>query len=235
MNGPWWEGPLVGFDTETSGVDPESCRIVTACVVLDEPGREPKSWTWLLNPGVDIPEAATAVHGVTTEHARDHGMDAEQGVQQIINVLAGFDSRPLVVFNAAFDLTLLDRESRRHGFGAMWQHEAVIDPMVLDKQVDPYRKGKRTLSVTCEHYGVELGEAAHDASADALAAVGLARAIGRREPHPPADATVLHRGQVIWRAQQQSSLADYFRSVGKSADDVDGSWPVRPGREAVTR
>lgn len=234
MTAPWWEGPLVGFDTETSGVDVESDRIVTANVVLvagDDQVIE--SHEWLINPGVPIPAQATAVHGVTDERAQANGMTAAHGIQTLANTLRHVhEVAPIAGFNLAFDLTLLDRECRRYGIEPL-DPRPVIDGYVLDKQADPYRRGKRTLGATCEHYGVPLGDDAHDAAADALAAVRLARAIGRREPHPPADATVLHQGQIIWRRQQQQSLADYFRSVGKDASDVDGAWPVRPVREAV--
>jgi len=228
---PWWEGPLVGFDLETTGPDPETARIVTACVVRESPGQRPTVATWLADPGIDIPEGATAVHGITTERARQHGESAADVVAQLLAVLKA-EQDPLVAFNGAYDFTVLDREARRYGYVPL-APAAVIDPYVLDKQADTYRRGKRTLGVTCEHYGIPLGEDAHDAAADALAAVRLARAIGRREPHPPADAAVLHQGQIVWRRQQQEHLADHFRSVGKPADDVDGAWPVRPVREGV--
>lgn len=232
MIAPWWEGPLVGFDLETTGPDPETARIVTACVVREVPGQRPTSATWLADPGIEIPAEATAVHGITTEHARQHGAPAADVVAGLLAVLKA-ESDPLVAFNGSYDFTVLDREARRYGLDP-FEPFPVIDPFVLDKQADTYRRGKRTLGVTCEQYGIPLGDDAHNAAADALAAVQLARAIGAREPHPPADAQVLHQGQIVWRQQQQDHLADYFRSIGKSADDVDGAWPVRP-HAAVTR
>ena len=45
----------------------------------------------------------------------------------------------------------------------------VIDPFVIDKHIDPYRKGKRTLTAVCEHHGVKQTDA-HDATGDDLAA-----------------------------------------------------------------
>ena len=68
----WHDGPLVGFDTETTGVDVATDRIVTAAVVTrDATGTRAR--TWLIDPGVPIPPAATAVHGITTEQARTEG------------------------------------------------------------------------------------------------------------------------------------------------------------------
>ena len=54
----------------------------------------------------------------------------------------------------------------------------VIDPLVIDKAVDRYRKGKRTLEAAAAFYGVPLDDA-HDAGADAIAAGRVAQAIAR--------------------------------------------------------
>lgn len=231
MTAPWWEGPLVGFDTETSGVDVDEARIVTACIVLVEAdGAVVESTELLIDPGVEIPESATAIHGVTTARARAEGVPAAAGVALIARTLAAYQAEgiPLVGFNVSFDLTLLDRECRRHGMEP-FVPALVCDGYVLDKQLDRYRKGKRTLTAACEHYGVDLTNA-HDATADALAAVGLVRAMGRRAPFPTPQQ--LHAAQVGWRAEQCASLAAYFERKGEP-QDVRGEWPVLPVREAT--
>lgn len=227
MTAAWWDGPLVGFDLETTGVDPETARIVTACVLVHDPDHPTdivRSWDWLVNPGVPIPDEAAAVHGVTTERAVADGEDAASAVRSIITALYGF-SLPMVAFNAAYDFTVLDREARRHGIEPLVPHP-VLDPFVIDKQVDRYRRGKRTLGVTCQHYGVTL-DAAHTADADALAAVQLARAIPRLVSGSPAQADDLHRAQIGWRAEQSASLQDYLRRQDPTVV-VNGTWPVHP-------
>lgn len=231
MTAPWWDGPLIGFDLETTGVDPDTARIVTACVVCDAPGQDPSVATWLVDPEVEIPDEAAAVHGVTTERARSEGEDSATAVALILAVLKARlrDGHPVVAFNAAYDFTVLDREARRHGFGPLAPHP-VVDPFVLDKQADRYRRGKRTLTACAEHYAVQL-DAAHTADADALAAVHVARAIGRQH-QPPADAHALHAGQIQWRAQQSASLQDYLRRQDPDVV-VDPTWPVRPAHEAA--
>lgn len=225
MSAAWWEAPLVGFDLETTGPDPETALIVSACVVATIPYSTLWDRTWLIDPDVEIPAEATAVHGITTEQAHADGIPADVAVHEIITELAAAWARgiPLVAFNAAYDFTVLDREARRHGFDPLVP-AVVVDPYVLDKHLDPYRKGKRTLTAECAHYGVELTDA-HDAGADALAAVGLARAIGRRAPLPAPE--VLHAAQVRWRAEQCASLADYFARQGKP-QVVRGEWPILP-------
>lgn len=71
----WISGPLLAFDLETTGTDVETDRIVTAAVVrLEADGSVSAELTWLLDPGVAIPEQASAIHGISTERAREHGL-----------------------------------------------------------------------------------------------------------------------------------------------------------------
>ncbi|ARZ71076.1 DNA polymerase III subunit epsilon [Streptomyces albireticuli] len=48
----WFEGPLTAFDTETTGVDVERDRIVSAALVVQSAaGAQPITTRWLVNPG----------------------------------------------------------------------------------------------------------------------------------------------------------------------------------------
>ncbi|MDH6552601.1 DNA polymerase-3 subunit epsilon [Streptomyces sp. SAI-117] len=237
----WYEGPLAAFDTETTGVDVESDRIVSAAVVVqDAPGSRPRVTRWLVNPGVPVPEAATAVHGLTDEHLQRNGRWPAPVMYEIAEALAeqAAANRPLVVMNAPFDLTLLDRELRRHRASSLdrWLQAStlrVLDPRVLDRHLDRYRKGRRTLTDLCAHYEVPL-EGAHDAAADALAALDVVRALGRRfaarlERLSPAE---LHTLQATWHAAQARGLQAWFARSG-SYEIVDTSWPLRPDLPAA--
>ncbi|ARP69308.1 3'-5' exonuclease [Streptomyces pluripotens] len=232
----WYEGPLAAFDTETTGVDVEADRIVSAAVaVQDAPGSRPRITRWLVNPGVPVPEAATAVHGLTEEHLQRNGRWPAPVVYEIAEELArqAGMGRPLVVMNAPFDLTLLDRELRRHRASSLehWFEAAplrVLDPRVLDKHLDRYRKGRRTLTDLCAHYDVTLQDA-HDAAADALAALEVVRALSRRfatrlERLSPAE---LHSLQAGWHAAQARGLQAWFARSG-STEIVSTDWPLRP-------
>ncbi|MGW2959785.1 exonuclease domain-containing protein [Streptomyces sp. NPDC001220] len=232
----WYEGPLAAFDTETTGVDVETDRIVSAAVVVqDAPGTRPRVTRWLVNPGMPVPEAATAVHGLTDEHLQRNGRWPAPVMYEIAEELAEHAAmhRPLVVMNAPFDLTLLDRELRRHRASALdrWFETSpllVLDPRVLDKHLDRYRKGRRTLTDLCAHYEVTL-EGAHDAAADALASLDLIRALGRRfaarlERLSPAE---LHTLQTTWHAAQARGLQAWFARSG-TPETVNTYWPLRP-------
>ncbi|MFJ8210811.1 3'-5' exonuclease [Streptomyces sp. NPDC096033] len=232
----WLGGPLVAFDLETTGTDVETDRIVTAAVVrLDPDGSVAGERTWLLDPGVAIPEQASAIHGISTEHARAHGASAASAVEEIARAVAEALrlGTPLVVMNARYDLSLLDRECRRHGVASISERlggvpSPVIDPLVIDKHVDKYRKGKRALHALCEHYGVPLDDA-HDARADALAAARVVRRLGER--HRPVGLMPLpdlHELQVRAAAEQSVSLQAYLRRTADPAAVVEPAWPLIP-------
>jgi len=233
---PWHLGMICAFDTETTGTDPESDRLVTACLAwVDGSGKtEPRIREWLAWPEVEIPQAATDVHGITTAHAREHGLPSAQVAGEVADSLLESAARgvTIVAFNAAFDLTLLDRETRRHGLGPLGPgleaaKALVVDPFVLDKALEPYRKGKRTLADVAAHYSVRQ-ENAHNATGDAIAAARIAWKIAVLYPHiARMPATELHAYQVEARRKQADSFRDYLRRQGKN-EPVDGSWPLRP-------
>lgn len=232
----WYDGPLASFDTETTGVDVEHDRIVSGALVeQDAPGAEPRVLRWLVDPGVPVPEGARAIHGLSDAFLRRHGRRPGPVVEEMAQALAGRAARavPLVVMNAPFDLTLLDRELKRHRGGTLHGRLdgaalCVLDPRVLDKALDRYRKGRRTLTDLCAHYGVELADA-HDAAADATASLELARAIGRRFAERLAELgpAELHERQTAWHAGQARGLQAYFARNG-TPERCDPSWPLRP-------
>jgi DNA polymerase III subunit epsilon len=232
----WYRERLVGFDLETTGTDVETDRIVTAAlVVLESDGRVAQERTWLLDPGVAIPEEATAIHGISTERARAHGAPAAAAVAEIVEALVGLvrTGAPLAVMNARYDLSLLDRECRRHRIAPLSERSAVrgfpvVDPLVLDKHVDRYRKGRRTLQALCAHYGVPL-DSAHDARSDAVAATRVARRIGEGHPAVGAVSPVeLTELQVRAAAEQSASLQEFLRRTSDPRARVEGAWPVIP-------
>lgn len=227
---PLWAENLAVFDTETTGVDPSSARIVSSSIaLLGNGGEVVERYDWLLDPGVEIPHAAAQVHGITTAVARASGVDAAVGVAQIVDRLRAMVERgfSVVVYNAPYDLTLLRAESARHGVAWPEGLAPIIDPLVIDKQVDRYRKGKRTLEVVARHYGVQLGSA-HDAGEDAIAAGRVAQAIARRFAQVlPAEAAELHEAQAGWAAAQAASFQEYMRRVRDPEFVAEGAWPIR--------
>lgn len=186
---------MCGFDLETTSADPEEARIVTSAVALVGGGEPNETFTQLVNPGVEIPAEATAMHGITTERAREEGTDAAEAIEALVERLTVIVARgvPLDVFNARYDFTVLDREARRHGVPPLSERQVtlrVIDPRVIDGHIERYRPGKRTLSATIAYYATGVGsavagkawgsgEGAHGADYDALAVARLAWVMGK--------------------------------------------------------
>ncbi|HXE43843.1 MAG TPA: exonuclease domain-containing protein [Conexibacter sp.] len=231
----WHQRRLAAFDLETTGIDSESDRIVTAAVSVVGDDRPAVFHAWLLDPGIPIPAGAAAVHGITTERARAEGRPPREAVEEIVAILAEQlrQGVPVVAFNARFDLTCLDREARRYGIAPLLERVGgpdgmlVVDPYVLDKQVDRFRKGKRTLGAVCAHYNVPLDEA-HASHADALAAARVAWRLGQAfEELRALDLATLHHEQISWAAEQAASLEDWLRRNGRD-ERIEQAWPIVP-------
>ncbi|WP_037908263.1 3'-5' exonuclease [Actinacidiphila yeochonensis] len=229
----WHEELLVGFDLETTGTDPRQSRIVTAAVTEVKAGEPVRHREWLADPGVPIPAEAVAIHGVSTERAAGQGRPAAEVVAEIADALRGYWAAgvPVVVYNAPFDLTLLDEELARYALPRLTAPGApagpVIDPLVIDRALDRYRRGKRTLEAACAVYGVVL-DGAHEAGADALAAVRVARALALRFPEAGgADLWELQERQRTWYAVWAEDFQGWLRRKGQADAVVDPTWPMR--------
>ena len=227
---PNWADAVGVFDLETTGIDTDTARIVSASVaVLDDCGMVVERKDWLLDPGVEIPAGASAVHGISTERARRYGRPAAEVVPEILAAIRSVERRgiPLVVYNAPYDLTLLHREANRHGHEPLDGSGHVIDPLVVDKALDRYRKGKRTLEVTAAVYGVDLTDA-HDAAADAIAAGRLAQAMASRYSEElGVELARLHAMQADWCREQAQRFEEYMRRTKDPSFTADPRWPRR--------
>lgn len=242
---PWWQRRMCTFDLETTSPLPEEARTVTAAIAYVGGGEETEAKTWLADPGVEIPAEATAIHGITTEYAREHGRPVAEVTAEVIAelMLAMQQRMALVIFNSRYDLTVEDRECRRYGLVLPdWSLLRVVDPSVLDKFLDQYRKSfpngehegaisTRKLEGMCGVYGATL-DGAHDATFDAIAAGRLAYAMGKRgvvvrrkrweqqqlQPQWLAvkdDLDALHDFQRELALAERERFAEYKRSIGE--------------------
>jgi len=231
----------LAFDTETTGPDPLNDRIVTAALVVRGGGRDDKAMSYLINPGMPIPAEATEVHGIDDAKAAQ-GANPKDALEDIAGHLTAAlrYGMPLIAFNLSFDWTILVRDLERNGLPPMSQRLSglrtlpLIDPHVIDKQVDKYVKGTgmRKLKPTAERYGVELADW-HTAEADALAALLIAEAQFAKHKYLAAMGPErLFTSQQKWRADQQAGLQQWFRTKateeqgGDPNKVIDGSWPL---------
>jgi DNA polymerase-3 subunit epsilon len=232
--GYWAMGEVIGFDFETTGVDRFNDVPVSFALVRVVQGELVSTTSGLVNPGREIPAGATRVHGITTERARDEGTPLRDALELISDAVVSASSRgvPLVGMKLDYDLTILDTQSRRLCGGGLLERGwrgPVLDAVVLDRHHDRYRKGSRTLSALCDHYGVQI-ENAHDAAADAIASVHVVIAqaecfkeLGETDPR------ALHEAQVAWHREWAEGYDDWRSGRGMAPmDPRDFIWPVAP-------
>ena len=226
------------WDVESTGVDIENDRIITCYAMIQSiTGEILKEKHWTIDPGVEVPEGASAVHGMSTEWVREHGRkDAGKAIREIGGFLddAQADGRPIVGYNSSFDLGILDRELRRHDAELLagWAlgSATFFDPLVYDRATDKYRKGGRKLMDVARHYGIEIDESRlHQAEYDVIVTARLAWVMLKRSKNTMPELQSL---QVVWKKSWAEGLTKYFEKEGKTEDDgspiiVDGSFPWR--------
>lgn len=227
---------LICLDTETDSTDVFNGHIVTAFLGgMNASGFFDQTRDWLIDFGGEIPAEAIAVHGITNERMRAEGRkDVARAIAEIADIIRQECVRgdiPLVAYNASFDCSLLQTELIRYGLPTLdFDAMTIVDPLIIDKAIDKYRRGSRRLVDTAAHYGIPVEANAHDASADSLMAGRVAL---RLLEHPTVRRTRdLQSAQRRWKAEQSRSLQAYFRSAkNKNGADptavVDPSWPIR--------
>lgn len=189
---PWWERGWLSIDLETTGTDPRTARIVElAALNIDAAGDlvtagAGASITTLVTPPPDLTAeewaGAEEVHGITLARARAEGRPLPAVILELGELLhrANRVRKPVVIYNARFDWTLLHAEAARtpHELPAA---VPLLDPYVLDRHVEPYRKGKRKLALVAAAHGLEVDEAAlHGAAADAHLSAGIMAALAHK-------------------------------------------------------
>lgn len=226
-NRPGWSKKLAVFDLETTGLDLRESRIVTACVaVIDANGNPTATTEWLVNPGVEIPEAAAAVHGISTAKAQAEGSEPAQSILEMVQLLSELSNdMPLVAFNAPFDFTILQSEARRYGIEPL-EPKPVVDPLVLDRAMVKFRSGKRTLAILCADYGVELIDA-HNSTADAVAAGRLAQRQAAKFDALNTTIEELHQSQVVWSDEQSKDFEAWFKKQNRPDYQAELGWPIK--------
>ncbi len=186
----WINGNLLGFDLETTGVDTARDRIVTASYEVRCGSEVLEQVTLLFNPGVEIPQSAIDVHGITNERAQAEGLDPWVGLEQLAAKLVSYlsEGAPLVGFNVQFDVTLLENELRRYGLPTVAERlggrfAPIVDPLVLDRELDRWRKGKRKLVDLLEVYGIAVDpDELHQSDVDVSMTLSLLQAMVRKYP-----------------------------------------------------
>lgn len=153
--------PIIFFDLETTGTDITKDRIVEICYIKVTPDGKEVEYTKRINPGMHIPETASAVHGIYDEDVKDCPMFKDVA-REIANEFEGCD---IAGFNSnRFDLPLLAEEFLRAQVDIDLTRMKAIDVQVLYHKREP-----RTLSAAYKFYCGKVLEDAHSALADTRA------------------------------------------------------------------
>lgn len=174
-NSPLYGLPLVVFDFETTGVDPQECRAVELAVVHVELGKgnEEVVYCERFNPEIPIPQEASQVHGIYTKDVED-SKRIRDCWQEILPL---FEGRVLAGYNLAYDWQILCNEYvRTYGLSKgsisspFGSNLYGICGYVIAKFLDTEAMGGgyHTLARVCERREIYL-ENAHSAYADTLA------------------------------------------------------------------
>jgi len=209
--------PLAVFDLETTGTTPHIDRIVEIAIVRILPDGRSETRSRRVNPGIPIPAAATAVHGI-----RDEDVAGELLFHQIaaglLEFLTGCD---LAGFNIVrFDVPLLRREFERAGMDFSLAGRRLIDAQKIFHMMEP-----RDLTAAHKFYCDEPLTGAHHAAADALAAYRVLLGQLRRYPSLPHSMEALHRlcnpvdnvdedGKLEW--QDEEAVFTFGKHRGES-------------------
>jgi DNA polymerase-3 subunit epsilon len=236
---PWIEGELLCFDLETTGVDRFRDVPVSMAFVRMRGGVTYEQTVRIVDPGRPIPEEATAVHGISTEQARREGMALHAAVEWATATLLDASGRgvPVVGVKLDYDLTIIDVLSRTFDGAGLWArgwNGPVLDALVLDRHLDRYRKGRRTLVDLCELYGVTI-ERAHSAECDAQAAAGVLLSMAARyEELAMASLHELHLGQIDYHREWFTSMNEWRLARGLAfLDPTESDWPLARERTAA--
>jgi DNA polymerase-3 subunit epsilon len=164
--------PLAALDLESTGVDPASDRVVEVAVLTLLPGGGQELYHRRVNPGVPIPAAATAVHGIADADVADAPPFAAIAAE-LFATLFGCDLAGFGI--VSFDLPLLAAEFARVGLPFRVAGRRVVDVLALYRRQYP-----RDLASAVREYLGRAHEGAHSAAADARAAAEvLDRQVGR--------------------------------------------------------
>ena len=160
--------PIIFFDLETTGTDISKDRIVEICYIKIFPDGREVEYTKRINPGMHIPEVASAVHGIYDEDVKNCPLFKDVA-KEIANEFAGCD---VAGFNSnRFDLPLLAEEFLRAQVDIDLSRLDAIDVQVLYHKREP-----RTLTAAYKFYCGKNLEDAHSALADTRATYEVLKA-----------------------------------------------------------
>lgn len=153
--------PLAIIDLETTGTNVATDRIIEIAIIKVMPDRSVLRKVKRINPGMPIPAATTAIHGITDEDVKDAPF-----FKQVANEMRQFlEHCDIAGYNSnRFDIPMLVEEFLRADLTFDISNRRFVDVQKIFHLME-----KRTLSAAYKFYCDKDLENAHSAEADALA------------------------------------------------------------------
>jgi DNA polymerase-3 subunit epsilon len=210
----WHSMTWLCIDSETTGLDPKSDRLVELAAVEFRQGEVGRRMGMLLNPGMPIPAGASAVHGISDADVADCPPFAEVAERFLDHVSK---AEVLVGYNWPFDAAFLETAC-----GARWTEaiagKPIIDALVLVRfdEVGRFWKGpgRHKLDAVAERLGVPREGKAHRASSDCVL---TCRVLWQLREHLPEDA---HQAAALIGSARDQQDRDF--QAWRKAKDADG-------------
>ncbi|MEA2011583.1 MAG: 3'-5' exonuclease [Verrucomicrobiota bacterium] len=159
------EKPIVFFDLETTGINPQNDRIVEMTYIKVFPDGSRKELSELINPQISIPQESTEIHGISNDDVAS-APSFKEAAQKTLDFLSGCD---LGGYNCIrFDIPMLLEEFSRCDIKFNPK-----DYRVIDAQIIFHKKESRTLSAALKFYCGQEHEGAHGAKADVEATIDV--------------------------------------------------------------
>ena len=193
------ERPLAVIDLESTGLRPETARIVRVSILLVTEDGAQTLRSELVNPGLPVPPGATAVHGISDEDVADRPLFRAYA-RALAKTLGDCDLAGFGI--ERFHLPLLQAEFRRAGVEFSVEGRAVIDTMAIFHRLEP-----RDFPAAFTRYAGDgtLPDRKSGSRAGAVLAILLGELAA--EPDLPRDAV---------------ALAQWSRGVDEDAVDPEG-------------
>ncbi len=167
---------LIALDVETTGLDPQTCSIVSIGAVHVASGKEfyIECAPWL---GAEVSDGALKVNGFTHEYLNTLTLNEEGAIMQFLTWVSNFGLAPLMLaHNSAFDKSFIAEACKRAGLTSPFGFRTVdVHSIVYAHMVRTVITPPTTLSLNkcLEYLGLPVEPTPHNALTGAKCNVAL--------------------------------------------------------------
>lgn len=159
--------PFIVFDTETTGLNPETDQIIELAAIkyeYDANGEKKQMgrMDMFIRPQFPVSKKVTDIHGITNEFLEDKP-DEDFCIAEILRFFKG--DYVLAGHNVEFDISMLSALFRRHG--EELKYAGVLDTLEMARDIFDFPQYK--LSFLAKECGIDVGLTFHRAIDDVTA------------------------------------------------------------------